>query len=113
MVDNLNRLAGEVSRVAQVAGQEGKLTERATVEQVGGSWKDIVDTLNALINAIATPVQEVSRLAVALSKGDLSQRMAIEVKGDFKTLSDALNASYENLGGLIRLAMDGSGIGKR
>lgn len=108
MVDNLNRLAGEVSRVAQVAGAEGKLTERAKVEGVKGSWKDIVDTLNNLINSIATPVQEVIRLAIALSKGDISQRVAIETKGDIKTLSDALNKSFDNLSNLIRLAMKSS-----
>src|SRR6202044_197959 len=45
MVDDLNRLASEVSRVAQVAGKEGKLTERAKVEGGAGSWKSIVDTL--------------------------------------------------------------------
>ncbi|MFH1287707.1 MAG: HAMP domain-containing protein [bacterium] len=108
MVDNLNRLAGEVSRVAQVAGAEGKLTERAKVEGVKGSWKDIVDTLNNLINSIATPVQEVIRLGIALSKGDISQRVSIETRGDIKTLADALNKSFDNLGALIRLAMGSS-----
>ena len=108
MVDNLNRLASEVSRVAQVAGIEGKLTERAKVEGVAGSWKSIVDTLNALIDSIATPVQEVIRLAIALSKGDISQRVAIETKGDIKTLSDALNKSFDDLGALIRLSMESS-----
>lgn len=108
MVDDLNRLASEVSRVAQVAGKEGKLDERAKVEGVGGSWKDIVDTLNNLINSIATPVQEVIRLAVALSQGDISQRVAIETQGDIKTLSDALNKSFDDLGALIRLATDSS-----
>jgi len=108
MVDNLNRLAAEVSRVAQVAGAEGKLSERAKVEGVAGSWKNIVDTLNTLINSIATPVQEVIRLAIALSKGDISQRVAIETKGDIKTLADALNKSFDDLGVLIRLSMDSS-----
>ena len=108
MVDNLNRLASEVSRVAQVAGVEGKLSERAKVEGVRGSWKDIVDTLNNLINSIAVPVQEVIKLAIALSKGDLSQRFAIEAKGDIKTLTDALNKSFDALGKLIRLSLDSS-----
>lgn len=108
MVDDLNRLAIEVSRVAQVAGKEGKLDERAKVEGVGGSWKDIVDTLNNLINSIATPVQEVIRLAVALSQGDISQRVSIETSGDIKTLSEALNKSFDDLGALIRLATDSS-----
>ena len=108
MVDDLNKLASEVSRVAQVAGLEGKLSERAEVEGVAGSWKDIVDTLNTLIDSIATPVQEIIKIAVALSEGDLSQRLTVETKGDIKTLTDALNKSFDNLGALIRLAMDSS-----
>ena len=108
MVDDLNRLAAEVSRVAQVAGAEGKLSERAKVEGVAGSWRDIVDTLNSLLESIATPVQEIIRLAIALSKGDLSQRVAIQTRGDIKTLSDTLNKSFEDLAAVIRLSMDSS-----
>ena len=108
MVDDLNRLADEVSRVAQIAGRDGKLGERARVEGVLGSWKDIVDTLNNLIDSIATPVQEIIRIAIALSKGDITQRMAIETKGDVKTLSDALNKSFDNLTALIQMATDSS-----
>jgi len=94
---------------AQVAGAEGKLSERAKVEGVGGSWKDIVDTLNNLIDSIAIPVQEVIRLAIALSKGDISQRVEIDTNGDIKTLSDALNKSFNDLGAIIRLSMGSSG----
>ena len=108
MVGDLNRLASEVSRVAQVAGAEGQLNERAKIEDVKGSWKDIVETLNNLLDSIVAPVQEVTRLATAMSEGDLSQRMTIETEGDFKTLSDALNKSFDDLGALIRLAMDSS-----
>ncbi|MCJ7829021.1 MAG: methyl-accepting chemotaxis protein, partial [Dehalococcoidia bacterium] len=108
MVDSLNSLTNEVSRVAQVAGVEGRLTERAKVEGVAGSWKNIVDTLNNLIDSIATPVQEIIKLAIALSKGDISQRVAIQTKGDIQTLSEALNKSFDNLGVLIQLSMDSS-----
>jgi methyl-accepting chemotaxis protein len=108
MVDVLNRLAAEVSRVAKVAGTEGKLGERAKVEGAAGCWKDIADTLNTLIDSIDTPVQELVRLAVALSEGDISQRVTIDAKGDIKTLADTLNQSYDGLSNLIRLTMDRS-----
>ena len=109
MVDNLNRLTAEVSRVAQVAGAEGKLDERAQVEGAAGSWKNIVDTLNNLLDSIATPVQEIIRLAVALSEGDITQRMTMEARGYIKTLSDALNKSFDDLGAAIQLAINSSG----
>ncbi len=104
-LDDLNRLATEVSRVARVAGEEGNLNERAKVEGVAGSWKDIVDTLNTLIQAIAAPIMEVQRVLVAMSQGDLTQTVTLEkAAGDFKAIGDTINQTVEDLGTLIRQA---------
>ncbi|WP_243635847.1 methyl-accepting chemotaxis protein [Hymenobacter edaphi] len=101
MVDDLNRLAQEVSRVARVAGVEGKLTERAMVTGVSGSWKDIVDTLNDLIESIASPVLEVSRVVRALSEGDLTQRVEVPTAGDIYAMAMALNTAVDSLNELL------------
>ncbi|UYZ64444.1 methyl-accepting chemotaxis protein [Hymenobacter weizhouensis] len=101
MVDDLNRLAVEVSRVAKVAGVEGKLTERATVGGVSGSWKELVDTLNDLIESIASPVLEVSRVVRAISEGDLTQQVEIQTTGDILAMSNALNLAVDNLNELL------------
>ncbi|MFV9677281.1 MAG: hypothetical protein ACNYVW_06485, partial [Methanosarcinales archaeon] len=47
MAEMVGGVATEMSRAAMVAGTEGKLTERASVPGVAGSWKDIVDALNS------------------------------------------------------------------
>src|SRR5688572_20727255 len=101
MVDDLNRLAGEVSRVARVAGVEGKLTERATVHGVGGSWKELVDTVNDLLESIVTPVLEVSRVVRAISEGDLTQKVEIMTAGDILAMSNALNLAVDNPNSLL------------
>ncbi|NML64542.1 HAMP domain-containing protein [Hymenobacter sp. RP-2-7] len=101
MVDDLNRLASEVSRVARVAGAEGKLTERASVGGVSGSWKELVDTLNALIESIALPVLEVSRVVQAISEGDLTQMVELQTAGDITAMSNSLNLAVENLNALL------------
>ncbi|GAA4297069.1 HAMP domain-containing protein [Nibribacter koreensis] len=101
MVEDLNRLAGEVSRVARVAGVEGKLTERATVSGVSGSWKELVDTLNDLLESIVTPVLEVSRVVRAISEGDLTQKVEIHTAGDILAMSNALNLAVDNLNALL------------
>ena len=101
MVDDLNRLAVEVSRVARVAGVEGKLTERATVTGVSGSWKELVDTLNDLLESIVTPVLEVSRVVRAISEGDLTQKVEIYTAGDILAMSNALNLAVDNLNALL------------
>ena len=53
-------------------------------------------------------MQEVTRLALAVSEGDLSQRLAVEARGDIKTLTDAINKSMDSLSALVRLAMKSS-----
>jgi len=110
MVDDLNRLAVEVSRVARVAGAEGKLTERATVGGVSGSWKELVDTLNALLESIASPVLEVARVVRAISEGDLTQYVEVPTAGDILAMASALNLAVDNLNELLGEINDSSQI---
>ena len=112
MVDDLNRLAVEVSRVAKVAGVEGKMTERATVGGVSGSWKELVDNLNDLLESIASPVLEVSRVVRAISEGDLMQRVEVPTAGDIEAMSAALNLAVDNLNELLGEINDSSEIVK-
>ena len=101
MVDDLNRLASEVSRVARVVGAEGKLTERATVTDVSGSWKELVDILNALIESIALPVLEVSRVVRAISEGDFTQQVEVQAAGDLEAMSSALSLAVVSVNDLL------------
>src|SRR5438876_713524 len=48
MVDQLNGFASEVTRVAREVGTEGKLGGQADVRGVGGTWKDLTDSVNQL-----------------------------------------------------------------
>ena len=48
MVDQLNRFAGEVTRVAREVGVEGKLGGQAQSQEVAGVWKDLTDDVNQL-----------------------------------------------------------------
>jgi methyl-accepting chemotaxis protein len=101
MVVMLNRLATEVSRVAKVAGQEGKLNERAALPGVSGSWKELVDTLNDLLESIVSPVLDVSRVVRAISEGDLTQKVEIQTAGDILVMSNALNTAVDSLNALL------------
>ncbi|MEJ7663323.1 MAG: methyl-accepting chemotaxis protein [Hymenobacter sp.] len=96
--------------MAKVAGVEGKLTERATVSGVSGSWKELVDTLNALLESIASPVLEVSRVVRAISEGDLTQRVEVQTTGDILAMASALNLAVENLNELLGEINDSSQV---
>ena len=50
MVDQLNSFASEVTRVAREVGTEGRLGGQAVVKGVGGTWKDLTDSVNFMAN---------------------------------------------------------------
>src|SRR6201984_3654347 len=48
MVDQLNSFSSEVTRVAREVGTDGKLGGQAEVEGIGGTWKDLTDSVNQM-----------------------------------------------------------------
>jgi len=46
-----------------------------------GSWADCVDSVNALIGDLVRPTSEVARVIESVAKGDLSQRMLLDIDG--------------------------------
>ncbi|MGA8193948.1 MAG: methyl-accepting chemotaxis protein, partial [Acetobacteraceae bacterium] len=56
MVDQLNRFAGEVTRVAREVGTDGRLGGQANVPGVGGTWKDLTDSVNSMASNLTGQV---------------------------------------------------------
>jgi methyl-accepting chemotaxis protein len=71
----------ELERVSRVVGRDGKITQRAALPSATGSWVDVVDSVNMLIDDMARPTNEITRVIGAVANGDLSQRMALDVEG--------------------------------
>ena len=74
MVDQLNRFAGEVTRVAREVGTEGRLGGQANVPGVAGTWKDLTDNVNLLAGNLTTQVRNIADVTTAVARGDLSKR---------------------------------------
>src|SRR5438093_8693630 len=75
------KLVKELTRVSRVVGREGKLTQRASLGTVDGSWATLVDAVNSLIDDLVQPTIEMARVIGAVANGDLSQTIALEVDG--------------------------------
>src|SRR6266850_7078154 len=76
-----DRLATEMERLSRVVGKEGKISQRASVGEVSGSWATKVAAINGLISDLVHPISETARVLGAVAKGDLSQTMALEIEG--------------------------------
>ena len=61
MVDQLNRFAGEVTRVAREVGTEGRLGGQANVPGVAGTWKDLTDSVNSMAGNLTAKYETLPR----------------------------------------------------
>jgi signal transduction histidine kinase/HAMP domain-containing protein/DNA-binding response OmpR family regulator len=97
MVDQLSSFADEVTRVAREVGTEGKLGGQAEVPGVAGTWKDLTDSVNFMANNLTGQVRNIAQVTTAVAKGDLSQKITVEAKGEVATLADTINTMVDQL----------------
>jgi HAMP domain-containing protein/signal transduction histidine kinase/DNA-binding response OmpR family regulator len=103
VMDLNGKLTRELERISQVVGRDGRLTQRASLGEVGGSWADAVTSVNALITNLVHPTVETARVIGAVAKGDLSQTMALEIderplQGEFLRTAKTVNRMVDQLG---------------
>jgi CheY-like chemotaxis protein/signal transduction histidine kinase/HAMP domain-containing protein len=91
MVDQLNAFANEVTRVAREVGTEGKLGGQANVPGVGGTWKDLTDTVNVMAANLTEQVRGIVKVVTAVANGDLAQNLTVQSKGEVAALADTIN----------------------
>ncbi|HSI90452.1 MAG TPA: HAMP domain-containing protein, partial [Adhaeribacter sp.] len=96
-IDNLNIFAGEVTRVALEVGTEGKLGGQASVPNVAGVWKDLTDNVNSMASNLTSQVRDIANVATSVAKGDLSQKITVDVKGEMLQLKENINQMVDSL----------------
>ncbi|THU84046.1 hypothetical protein K435DRAFT_929096 [Dendrothele bispora CBS 962.96] len=84
MVVRLRLLAAEVTRVTMEVGSQGKLGGQANVPDVSGVWWELVRSIAIVTTAVA--------------KGDLTQKIEIQVEGEMATLKTTVNNMVDQLG---------------
>src|SRR4029077_21032323 len=97
MVDQLNSFASEVTRVALEVGTEGKLGGQAKVQGVGGTWKDLTDSVNQMGSNLTGQVRNIAEVTTAVARGDLSRKITVDVKGEILELKDTINTMVDQL----------------
>jgi len=102
IIDNSDKIAQEIVSVSRVVGHEGRLTQRATPPSVAGGWGTIINSVNALIDDLVRPTTEMARVIGSVAKGDLSQKMALEVdgrplRGQFLSAATTANTMVDQL----------------
>ena len=97
MVDQLRSFAAEVTRVAKEVGIEGKLGGQARVKGVSGTWKDLTENVNQLAGNLTSQVRNIALVTTAVAKGDLSQKITVDARGEILELKDTINTMVDQL----------------
>jgi HAMP domain-containing protein/signal transduction histidine kinase/DNA-binding response OmpR family regulator len=97
MVDQLNSFASEVTRVAREVGSEGKLGGQADVPGVGGTWKDLTDSVNKMAGNLTSQVRNIAEVTTAVANGDLSRKITVDVQGEILELKNTINTMVDQL----------------
>jgi signal transduction histidine kinase/HAMP domain-containing protein/CheY-like chemotaxis protein len=97
MVDQLSSFADEVTRVAREVGSEGKLGGQAQVRGVAGTWRDLTDNVNYMASNLTAQVRNIASVTTAVAKGDLSQKITVDARGEILELKDTVNTMVDQL----------------
>ncbi|PZS12153.1 MAG: hybrid sensor histidine kinase/response regulator [Pseudonocardiales bacterium] len=97
MVDQLSSFADEVTRVAREVGTEGKLGGQAQVKGVAGTWRDLTESVNQLAGNLTDQVRNIAQVTTAVAKGDLSQKITVDARGEILALKSTVNTMVDQL----------------
>jgi len=97
MVDQLSSFADEVTRVAREVGTEGKLGGQARVRGVSGTWQELTDNVNSLAGNLTGQVRNIAQVTTAVAKGDLTQKITVDARGEILELKNTVNTMVDQL----------------
>nr|WP_240982845.1 HAMP domain-containing protein [Streptomyces sp. S3(2020)] len=97
MVDQLSAFADQVTRVAREVGTEGRLGGQAQVPGVAGVWRDLTDSVNGMASNLTGQVRNIAQVATAVARGDLSQKITVDARGEILELKNTLNTMVDQL----------------
>lgn len=80
-----------------VAATAGKLDERINAGKYEGFVRKVGEGVNAILNAVVTPIREATRVIEEMSQGNLTPVMEGDFHGEFAQLREQLNLSMATL----------------
>src|SRR5678810_1203780 len=67
------------------------------VRGVSGTWKDLTDNVNVLAANLTTQVRNIAKVTTAVARGDLSQKITVDAKGEILELKNTINTMVDTL----------------
>ncbi|MFE1312613.1 HAMP domain-containing protein [Streptomyces sp. NPDC058755] len=97
MVDRLSLLTSEVTRVAGQVGDEGVLGSRVHEPRTSGAWQELTTGVNAMADNLTLQVRSIAHVATAVARGDLTQKIRVDARGEILELKETINTMVDRL----------------
>src|SRR5689334_16742200 len=97
MPTQFTSVPSEVTRVAREVGTEGKLGGQADVRGVGGTWRDLTESVNSMAGNLTAQVRNIAEVTTAVARGDLSRKITVDVRGEILELKSTINTMVDQL----------------
>ncbi len=96
MQDSLVGIVAEIKDIVGAANQ-GNFTVKMNMDGKAGYTKDLSALLNQLSDTVDTAFADTIRVATALAKGDLSQKITRDYQGAFEQVKQSVNTTADAL----------------
>jgi methyl-accepting chemotaxis protein len=98
----------EETRGLTVAARAGRLAERGQAARFAGAYRELVDGVNATLDAVVTPVGEARAVLARVADRDLAARMTGSYAGEFADMQRSVNTAAANLDAALSEVAGGS-----
>jgi methyl-accepting chemotaxis protein len=99
-VDVEVKASDEILRLAKAA-RDGKLAERASLEGFDGRYRQLLDGVNGILDAVIGPLNVSAEYVDRISKGDIPPRITDNYNGDFNEIKNNLNVCIDAVSALV------------
>jgi len=100
VVEAVKALETETSFLTK-ASIEGKLSTRGDAQKFNGGYKDIIEGVNNILDAVIEPIKEASAVLTEMENGNLKVSMTGDYKGDHADIKNALNSTIDSLSSYV------------
>jgi methyl-accepting chemotaxis protein len=91
MMSSISALVADTQMLSEAA-VHGQLSTRADASQHRGQFRKVVEGVNATLDAVVGPLQEVAQVMDRMASGDYNLQIDKEYAGDFNRVKNAVNA---------------------
>ncbi|HEX8964014.1 MAG TPA: methyl-accepting chemotaxis protein [Rhodocyclaceae bacterium] len=100
MKDSISALVKDAVMLSNAA-IDGRLEVRADAAAHRGGYREIIEGVNATMDAVVGPVREIMRVMAAMEKGDLTRTVDAQYRGQIQELCQSVNNTVAKLAQMI------------